>query len=439
MTSDLNQGFPLSPPQEHLWRTERVGANVGLHLSVEGPLALDLLTERLETLARREEILRSFVTRLGETNVGVQVVGDAPRIEVVEASSAERERAFQNALAAPLGQTEGAALLRAVLVSEAADRHDLLLVQSVACADHHSLGLLARALVAVDPEPDPERMQYADLAQWLREMFDDEDYAEGLGFWRGVSLADVSAQRLSLERPTDEAARSAAEASRSVACDADALAAAAERLGTRPEVLLFGLWRHLLAKHTDRDDPILGYASPGRAYEGLDAAMGRFQRVLPIHAGPLEDDARATFAGLATQLEEAQEWHELWDLARLAGNDAPSFLPIVFEHLPGSSAADEGWQGRGLRLTPRQHLGHADPFRLKLRWDEADAALRRQSRGGDDRGGRRSTRVSRSHPRGRRPDLARRRFQGVGGADPRRVLRRRYRGGGRTLVSRAGT
>ena len=86
-------------------------------------------------------------------------------------------------------------------------------------------------------------MQYADLAQWLREMFDDEDAAEGLGFWRGVALGELSNCRLALERPASNTVSDGPTlyGRRAISMPAAALQDAAERHGVEPSTILFGL------------------------------------------------------------------------------------------------------------------------------------------------------------------------------------------------------
>ena len=369
------EGFPLSPPQAHLWRISG-GAdtwNVGARVAVSGTPDADALRAALARLVAREEVLRTRLQPLSSALV-VQVIADdaaPPFATHAAADEAEARELFARLVATPFGSEDGASV-RAALVRIGADAHELHVVTPAACGDAASLwNVVASLALELDGGPDEngnddaddEPMQYADLAQWLQDMFESEEAPEGLGFWRRADLAARAAVRISFEGPREGDFR---PATLPVPLDADALDALAGAEGPPVRALLYGAWQHLVELHAGDAAAPPSFVAPGRVYEGLEDALGLFQRTLPVEPElDLERSLVDNGGAIEAVLAAAEDWHELFELERLRGGKEPTFLPHAFEVLPTAPEVRGG--GLGFRLVER--AGSTDRFVLKLVWD----------------------------------------------------------------------
>jgi amino acid adenylation domain-containing protein len=368
----MSDGFPLSPLQGDLWRRARAEGRepewVGVEVRLGGLLDPRALRAALEALVQRHEILRTrFVeVRAGEPRQLVEPFTGAALEEVdlaelpLEARDAELVRRLA-ALRRPY-RRDGSAPLFAVLARLAPDEHALLLAQSSLAADWRSLWNVACELartLADGPDADPPA-QFADVAQWLADTLSGEDSEAGLAFWRRAGALELPALRLPLEAERGAVGARSVVTRRLDAAMSNAVARLAEARRVAPEALLCGAWQATLARCAELERFPLDVRSAGRAFQGLDEALGPFERLLPFVA---HVEPRLGLAALARQTDErlshASEWHEFFDPHRLGLDQTCGY---AFEHLPAVEAFHHG----ALTLTLEQREGASEPARLLL-------------------------------------------------------------------------
>ena len=393
MHDQAAEAYRLSPLQHHHWRVRRRFPgrewSATVTVRVEGPVDADRLRAALEEVARRHEILRTGFPLLPGTSVPVQSIGDDPELsfEVHDLSELaagecalwleEKERALA-AEPFQLERTGGVGLLRAVLITLAPEEHRLLLAQPTIAADAESLWNLVRETTAVlRGEPSASSgddgdgaMQFADVAEWFHQNFESEDAAQGLAFWRQVDPKEALELRIpqALEATLDGTFEPAALTRRLSDEDQDAIERLARRCGAAPEAVLLAAWQTLLARLSERAEPVVGVHSTGRGFEGLEDALGPFARLLPVRMR-----VDGSFAELVrranTACGAAEEWHELFDFER-AGASAEGFLPYAFEYLAPPAPERAG----DLAFVLERRHAVTEPFHLALVHDVVDGA-----------------------------------------------------------------
>jgi amino acid adenylation domain-containing protein len=376
---------PLSPVQDGRWRAH-LGApdfpwHVSLSVRVGGALDPSALQAALERAVARHEILRTRFEAPAEGGDARMVVDErrACSLELHDWSTrtlVERERDVRRleqslrAAQAPSGETG----LRVALARVTDDEHVLILAHSALAADWRALWILAQELardLAGTLEREPP-VQFADLAHWLREAPTGDDEAAGRDAWRAFDARAAADLRLPLEvvrasRPfgLEELARELAPRLQ------DALTHLAEGRRVSVESILCSAWQAWLARLCDVDELTLGVASPGRAFHGLEHALGPFERLVPVHA---RLDERSGLAQLARrtdeQLARAAEWHEHF-LPERHGADAGAAFAHAFEFLPREPEVEHG----ALRLEVLRRDGWSERAHTHLRVEETATGL----------------------------------------------------------------
>ncbi len=372
--------FVLSPSQAARWSLCQAEPefpwSVSLTLALSGPLDPAALRAALQRLVQRHEILRTrFTVADGAACMQVEPAGQAS-FELHDWSGkgrVEREREcrrLEQALrASPV--LDGATPLSVALARVEPEEHVLVLAQSALASDWRGLWNLASELVCIlagGPE-DEAPVQFADLAQWLCDSLQGEDASAGVAFWRRQDLGAAAGLRLPLEHERAAGPRRLHELSRELA---PALQSALQQLaggrGIPAEALLCAVWQAWLARLAERDELVLGVRSAGRAFQGLDLALGPFERCLPVAA---RLDERINLIQLARrtdeQVAEGAEWHEFFQPAT-AGIPAESAFRYAFEHLPREAPREHG----ALRLELLRRDGFGESFRGLLRVEETE-------------------------------------------------------------------
>jgi amino acid adenylation domain-containing protein len=311
-------GFRLSPQQARLWSLLSEGHAGPLRarcvLTLEGALDVRRLEHALRDVLSRHEILRTTYHALPGTSSAVQVPGEVPAVvlEVLEwkdASGAERQARLEALLAQAAPSPEGLVPFR--LVTLDLQRHALVVDLPALSADRPTLVNLAKELGrACTGQLEEPSVQYADVAELFHQVLEAEDSGTGRDYWKDVAPADAAPA----SRPTGRSG----QVTRVLAPEtASSLEATAGRLGVPVAALVLAGWQLLLSRLTERTEWLVAVRQEGRTYEGLDEALGLFERYVPLR---FEARERTRFSDLAADvaraMKEATEWQDYFDASR---------------------------------------------------------------------------------------------------------------------------
>ena len=361
-------GFPLSPQQRRIWaclsRSPEGALGASITLLLSGDLDLAALESALSNLVAGHEILRTSFPRVPGLSLPVQSILPAEPVALAAVEAGAR-------LDAPL--PPAAPGISARLERVDAREHRLHLRLSPLLCDRVSLGNLvsdlARAYGAAPGERPPweDALQYADAAEWLNRLLEDEERADARAAWSDVSGADLALSRAPFARPQGAFAPRATEVPLPSG-RGFALAARAAALDATLEDFALAAWLVQLQRLTERPRLVVGLGLAGRRYEELAGAIGPFARTAPV---AVVFDGRTSWrrllAEVAARTAEAEEWQDYfsWDaLAAAAGEPAPRF-GLSFSALPRIRPAT----GKGVTFAPLDLSVVDELFELRLERD----------------------------------------------------------------------
>ncbi len=380
-----SNGFRLSPQQAHLWAqlVPDLETPYRAHCVVELQGALD--KPRLERAVRevvsRNEILRTTYRRLPGTESAVQVPGEVPA-PLLQEFDWSRSRTWILGVEHWLhgdvfnqmlkqGPQEEVELQpeepgRLALAACPDNRHLLLVDLPALSADRRSLGCFVRELVKAyaaqgggEPLPEPP-MQYADVSEVFQQLLESDDSRDGRRYWEGFDLSGLTTAELPQRRTGafERLFRIHCWRPKELPPGLSAMVrTGAERIGVPLPTFVLACWQLLLARLSGRLEWSVAVHFDGRTYEGLEEAMGLFERYLPLRC---EVRAHARFADFAREVARATQdtvaWQEYFDVAK-----AP-LLPFAFEDFTWPEELHQD----GLRFTLLQPNACTSRFELKL-------------------------------------------------------------------------
>jgi amino acid adenylation domain-containing protein len=286
--------FRLSPQQSFLLGSGRVPLVSQCLLRLEPGRSEDAVRAALESVVDRNESLRTtFPTPVGAKAPVAQTIHErlAPGWETA-ASREDRLSDLPAALAreAELIDVEQGPSLRALAVIGSGGVDSIVLTALSACADPHSLRLIAAELYSDGAGQNgagpTDPIQYADYAEWRHELAggDDPEAVRGRGFWSQV------VEGYDAPRPPFAAAESSQDTEAGdrhvlielTAREQDALAAVAGELGATPTDVVQAAWLALLARITGEGELLVAAIEAGRALADLADAIGPYAQIVPI-------------------------------------------------------------------------------------------------------------------------------------------------------------
>ncbi|MFI5843335.1 amino acid adenylation domain-containing protein [Catenuloplanes sp. NPDC051500] len=349
---DRPERLPLSFAQRRLWFLDRMQGpsaayNFPLTLRLRGPLDVGALHDALHAVAAKHEILRTVIdAEDGEPYQRILPVEAArPPLEVLDDADVAEIAARPFDLAADLP-------LRATLIRRGPDEHVLVLLLHHIATDEWSDGPFLADLAAAyeGRELTPLPVQYADYAQWQRELLTrvaEEQYA----FWRATLDGAPEEIPLPLDRPRP-AEPSADGDEVSVDLPADVvrgLRRLAADTGASPFMVAHALTAALLHRLGAGDDIPLGAPIAGRTEEALHELVGFFVNTLVLRTDLREEPS---FATLLARVRDG-------DLAAFANQDVPFEAVVETVNPPRSAARHPLFQ---VMVVHRHHT--ADAFTL---------------------------------------------------------------------------
>src|SRR5690606_8562431 len=292
---------PLSFSQERLWFLQQldrkaVAYNMAGASLVEGPLDMDRLRSAFDTVAMRQEALRTTIRQIGGRPV--QIVSSEPAHSFVVVDVPAGEDALERArdlIADHMGQPydlETGPLFRVMIARLSHERHVIGVGLHHTVSDMWSFSVLARDVSAAygGRALGPLPVTYRDYAVWQRHWLQGDVLGEQIKFWR--KQLEYCPK---LELPTDFP-RPAFFTFAGAVIDArltPELRASIQRLAVRhrvtPFMTLFAAYNVLLSAYSGQDDIVVGVPIAGRRMASTESLIGTFVNTL-VHRNDLSGD-----------------------------------------------------------------------------------------------------------------------------------------------------
>lgn len=305
MTTDQSRRHALSFGQERLFFLELLAAGSSLYhetcvLRLTGPLHAWALAAAMSGVVERHEVLRGRI----ETVAGrpVQVIGPAPRLEVLDLAGEPEARAREiitDGARRPF-QLSREAPFRPLLVRLGHEEHILAITVHHMVIDAWSFSVLFTELwtlydaaTAGLPPSLPElAVQYADHAAAQRLWLDDPRRREAeLDFWcREIGDAPIALELpLDHARPVTASYRGASLPFRVDATLTRKLRQLARQQRATPFAVFLASFAVLLARWSGEPDLLIGVPAVGRNGRELEAVIGFFVNTIVVRVDGTDD------------------------------------------------------------------------------------------------------------------------------------------------------
>ena len=378
MQNPTSHGFRISLQQKQIWLAQQAFPSQPLRavaiFNIEGDLDRNRLEQTLNLVVSRHEILRTTFDRPPGIKLPFQVVSERTNIfqQYVDLTNPneEQQQERMDALFAaeckrPLTLSDGPSL-HWQFAALSSSRSDIILSLAALCADSQTLKNLAtkifRAYESTDELPaEDEVAQYADFAEWQSQFPEsgDEQALANRTYWNEKQRAGL-APALPLERRS-VAGRIPEYESVTWKLGEELLnqleVIASENNATLTDVL-FVCWQALISRFCGLDDFVIYKRCDGRTLDDLNAALGPFDRYLPIRCDSgnslLASQMSRTIDELR-QAEEAQDYADVDNPDLLRGNA----IAFEFEERPAFTT-------RTLSVSLTDLYVFSNHFKLKL-------------------------------------------------------------------------
>lgn len=389
MQEQVIQGYRLSPQQRRLWQLQH-GGNRNAYLAqcavlIEGPLDLAALSDSLQELVRRHQILRTTFHCLDGMTIPVQVITDEAHqlIDWPDLSAFPQEHPAESIRQAVWNERssfdwEQDPFVRWSLARIADNAHALIITLPALCADSTTLNNIVGEIIRsytgfkgeqFGHEAVPEPLQYIVASEWQNDLFESEDFQLGNAFWQRQDLSSLGTLGLPFGKHSDRRSRFQPEPVSLIIepHDAAKIFETAQRYAVSVSALLLTCWHLLAGRLAGQCQVITGTCYDGRVAGEMAGALGLFTKLLPIES---RLDEQARFSRLLKQIDqtsrEAQGWQEWFILGQPLRNpaeaDEATFFPICFtyEEEPAPYVSSEA------RISILARYVCADRFELML-------------------------------------------------------------------------
>ena len=300
-----NRDLPLSFAQQRLWflaqlEPDNPTYNIPEALSLQGKLDIGVLTQTLETIIERHEILRTNFTTVGDRPVQVvhpQINLELPAIDLTSLPAIEREEKVtelteQEALK-PF-DLERDSLLRVTLIKLGEQEHIIFFTMHHIISDGWSTGILVRevaalyrAFLAGKASPLAELpIQYADYAVWQRNYLQGEFLDKQLSYWKQKLGGNLPLLRLPYrqQQPTVKTNLSLSHEFELSPELTIALKQLAGETKTTLFMVILGTLNTLLYQYTQQDDIVVGADIANRNQAETEDLIGFFVNLLVLRS-----------------------------------------------------------------------------------------------------------------------------------------------------------
>jgi amino acid adenylation domain-containing protein len=387
MLTQTTEGYRISPIQRRLWKL--AGAQAGLKYRVQaiviikGALDKHVLQRAVDAVTRRHEALRTALHLLPGMSVPVQVVEESYDVKISELKLGEAplSQLIHSFRMADGLQAEARLALAAGRIGE--QEHLLAMGGPSMYVDPASLRLVIREIArlyelfeAGSDQTTAPVPQYPDIAEWLNEMVEAENAANGRKHWRQVGAR--IAESLSPVGKYSDLDSDSYLNNLAVNLDADTARniISGESTGKlEPSHFVLAAWVILLQK-LGHKTKYVGVSFDGRSNEKLHDAVGPLTKYLPIlldaeQAEPFASVIEKTRKALqkAANLQEYFSW-ETFEAEETDGQT--SHFVFCFDY----TKLTEFQAGPNLRLEIAELNGLTDQFSMRLHCQQADGELK---------------------------------------------------------------
>ena len=295
--------FPASFGQQRLWFLNQLEPgsafyNIPLVAAVKGVINEDVLTRAINEIVNRHEALRT--TFAAEDGQLLQFILPETELTLSSIDLTELPDDEREAAAARLAKAEAEApfdlaqgpLLRVGLLKLSQDEHRLLVTMHHICSDGwsiriflHELAELYQAFLTGEPSPLPElTVQYADFAQWQRELLAGELLEKKLAYWRKQLAGAPNILPLPTDRPrplvqTFHGERRILELPLELKRQLSDLS---RQEGVTLFMTLLAAFKTLLNRYSGCDDIVVGSPSANRNRSEIEELIGFFVNTLVL-------------------------------------------------------------------------------------------------------------------------------------------------------------
>ncbi|HWK08597.1 MAG TPA: amino acid adenylation domain-containing protein [Vicinamibacterales bacterium] len=347
MQDGAGGGFRLSPQQEELWRESQGRGRSVVRLTVRGTIDAARFETSLRAVVARHEILRTGFARQIGMKLPLQVIApdaaiDLSVIDVATLDPAARRQRADDVFAAACRDRDAAAPDVAASLLVGAEQSEIVLSLNALCGDTATLDLLAGEIAAHYaglPFEAQEPVQYADYAEWQRELLESQDPGarEGREHWEqivqrrgranlpmgiGESRGGFEPATLAIDIPSETRA---------------AVTKLAETRGASAAQFFLGAWACLLARLSGESHVTLRRVVDGRTSPELATAMGPYAKALPFVVEADDEPFADVLQIVAAATAEGDRWQDYFGCATEWQN------PIDFEWRGGRGSLAGDW------------------------------------------------------------------------------------------------
>ncbi|MBE9216801.1 amino acid adenylation domain-containing protein [Plectonema cf. radiosum LEGE 06105] len=353
-------GFQLSPQQKHLWLLQQFEVanqpyRVQCSVLIEGNLNYRLLELVLQKVVEKHEIFRTSLQSLKGMNIPLQVIHEPSKISnlsinihnLSEFESQKQNLEIENIYQQQRLKTfewQSDCVLDFHLVILSSSNHLLLIAIPAICADtvsiHNLVNEISRLYAAClhEQELSGETLQYADIAAWQNELFEEEEGEVGKKFWQNQNISHLLINKLPSEKYSETKLIFLPKfinfnLNHNIFSNTKALA---NHEGVCISTILMACWQILLCRLTGQSEMTVAVCCDGRNYDELKPAIGLLAKYIPVG---VELSANSKFSEIIKQLEEnineIQQWQDSFSWEQFVSindtNGEPSFFPFAFD------------------------------------------------------------------------------------------------------------
>ncbi len=300
--------YPASSAQRRLYIVNQMGDvgityNVPLVNLIEGKLDLKKLSNAIESLVERHEVLRtSFDMKDGDA---VQVVNEKVKFKSIYLKWDEHNlQSVIDEYNQPFDLLN-APLFRFVLVNLAQDKHLFIFIVHHIIFDGWSVSVFNKELwdLYYGHELPPKKLQFKDYAVWQQKDKGSDQVKKQEQFW--IDTFKDGVPQLNLETDFHRGNILSFKGRRpKLEVDAELTSKIVEfnhRTESTLFMVLLAAYKILLSKYSSQDDFVIGVPASGRTTPDMEDILGMFVNSLPIRSKP---DDKKSFKEYLNELKD---------------------------------------------------------------------------------------------------------------------------------------